>query len=75
MKRMPLGEGKLFCRPARKIYLACQQKRSLDFGKTRVTNNPSLTLKKYYNHGIESKKTGCLHHVGAPLHLSVILSI
>jgi hypothetical protein len=58
MKRMPLGEGKIFCRPARKIYLACQQKRSLDFGKTRITNNPSLTLKNITIMVLKVKKRG-----------------
>jgi len=55
---MPLGERKIFCRPARKIYLACQQKRSLDFGKTRVTNNPSLTLKNITIMALKVKKRG-----------------
>jgi hypothetical protein len=55
---MPLGERKLFCRPARKIYLACQQKRSLDFGKTRVTNDPSLSLKNITIMALKVKKRG-----------------
>jgi len=58
MKRMPLGERKIFCRPARKIYLACQQKRSLDFGKTRITNDPSLTLKNITIMALKVKKRG-----------------